>query len=104
MKNSDLEITEEKTTEGIKFIIKGRVNSDTADELQDQLQKALDDGHKKITLNMIWVDFLSSAGIRVILKTYQEASNAGGKLGIEMPSQNVKNVLGMAALDKMLIK
>ena len=103
MKNNDSEITEEKTSTGIKFFLRGRINSENADELQEALQKAFNDGYRDIVLNMIWVEFLSSAGIRVILKAYQEANAAGGKLGIEMPSQKVKNVLGMTALEELLI-
>ena len=103
MKTEDLQITEEQTQSGIKFTIKGHVNSATAEKLEDSLKKALKDGKVNIILNMVWVKFLSSAGIRIILKTYQEATDAGGKLGIEMPSQNVRNVLGMTALDEMLI-
>ena len=104
MKNGVLEIIEEQTPEGVKFIIKGRVNSENADELQTWLEKALNDGKKNIVLNMIWVEFLSSAGIRIILKAYQNAKKAGGIFGIEKPSQNVRNVLGMTALDELLIK
>ena len=100
----DLYITEEKTPDGIKFSMKGRVTSANAEELKYRLQKALDFGHKNIVLNMIWVEFLSSSGIRIILKAYQDANNAGGNFGIEMPSENVRNVLGMTALDELLIK
>ena len=99
-----LEILEEKTPEGVKFRLKGRVSSDNADKLQDALQKALNDGNKNIILNMLMVEFLSSAGIRVLLKAYQDAKNAGGKFGIEKPSQSVRNVLGMISLDNLLIK
>ncbi|MCL1836131.1 MAG: STAS domain-containing protein [Treponema sp.] len=104
MRNEDLEITEETTMEGIKLTIKGHVNSGTADKLENWLHKAIHDGQKNIVLNMLWVKFLSSAGIRVILKTYQDLNDTGGRFGIEMPSQNVRNVLGMTALDEMLIK
>ena len=104
MKNKYLTITKELIPEGIKLVIKGRINSDSADEFQDELKQALDNGYKNIVVNMLWVDFLSSAGIRVILKTYQELNTAGGKFGIERPSQTVRNILGMTALDEMLIK
>ena len=104
MKNNDSEIYQENTTDGIKFVIKGRLNSDNSDGLHDLLQKALNDGHKNIILNMLQVDFLSSAGIRVLLRAYQEAKDAGGNFGIEMPSKRVKNVLGMTALDELLFK
>ena len=76
------EITEEKTPGSVKFIIKGRLNAVNADEFQEKLQKALNEGHKDIVLDMYRVDFLSSAGIRVILKIYQEAHKSGGKIGI----------------------
>ena len=104
MKSKTLLITKELIPEGIKLMIKGRINSDSADEFQDELKQAMDNGYKNIIVNMIWVDFLSSAGIRVILKTYKELSAAGGRFGIEKPSQTVKNILGMTALDEMLIK
>ena len=104
MKKEELEITEEKTPDGVRLILKGQANSGTAGKLQELLQKALDEGQKNIILNMMRVVFLSSAGIRVILKTYQEVHRAGGKFGIEMPSQNVRNVLGQTALDEILIK
>ena len=104
MKVEEFEITEEKTPEGVKFLIKGRLNAANADELQQKLQTAMDNGLKSIVLNMLFVDFLSSAGIRVIIKYYQDIYNAGGIFGIEMPSENVRNVLGMTALDDMLIK
>jgi anti-sigma B factor antagonist len=104
VKNEEFEITKEVTPKGIRFYIKGRVNSINADQLQGELETALKEHPVNIVLNMLYVIYLSSAGIRVILKTYKDAKEAGGTFGIEMASQNVKNVLGMAALDEMLIK
>ena len=104
MKKDEFEIYEDGTGDGVKFTLKGRVNSIHADALQEKLHNALNKGQKNIVLNMHWVEFLYSSGIRVILKAYQDTINAGGSFGIEMPSNNVKNVLGMTALDEMLIK
>ena len=104
MINEDFTITKEKTHEGIKFIIKGRANTVSAEELQHYLEKAIEEGQLNIVLNMLRVEYLSSAGIRVILKAYKDVKKAGGKLGIEMPSENVRNVLGQTALDEMLIR
>ena len=104
MEKNELEITREKTHDGIKFYLKGLINSEHADMLQYKLEEALGSGEHNIILNMLWVEFLSSTGIRVLLKTFKEAREAGGNLSIEMPSQRVKNVLGLSALDEMLIK
>ena len=105
MTNEDLVIEEEETqtSKSVKFILQGRVNSHSADVLQFRLDKALNNEQINIILDMRMVEYLSSAGIRVILKAYKDARKAGGKFGIEDPSDNVRNVLGMTALDAMLI-
>ena len=104
MENIELEIEEEKTQEGVKFVLKGRIYSENADRLQNTLQKALNSGQKNIILNMHQVEFLSSAGIRVLLKTYHNANDVGGKLGIERPSQTVSNILSMLSVNNILIE
>ena len=104
MKTDDFDISKEKTPDGAKFTLKGRLNSINADLLESYMEEALKGGEVHIILNMLWVEYLSSAGIRVIIKTYKDAKNAGGSFEIEKPSQSVRNVLGMTALDQMLIK
>ena len=103
MKSENFEITEEMIQEGIKLILRGRVNATNADELQSRLEEAINKGQTNVILNMLWVEYLCSAGIRVILKAYKGLQASGGRFGIETPSQNVKNVLGMVALNEMLI-
>ena len=107
MKDEALLITEEKDNEKddgvVMFILQGRVDSNSSEVLNFRLERALNEGDKQLILNMSQVEYLSSAGIRVILNTYKNAKKAGGKLGIEKPSQSVRNVLGMTALDEMLI-
>jgi len=54
-------------------------------------------------VNMSQVEYLSSVGIRVILKIYKQTMETGGKFNIERPSEIVKNVLGMVALKELVI-
>ena len=104
MKKDELEISREKTPEAVKFTLKGFITSYYADALQVELEKALKEGDTNIILNMLFVEYLCSTGIKVLLKTFKSAKEAGGRLCIEHPSERVKNVLGMVALDEMLIK
>ena len=105
MKDEALSITEEKEDGTARFILKGRVDSYSSNVLEFKLEKTLneEEGPKNIVLNMFQIEYLSSAGIRVILKFYKDAKKAGGRLGIESPSESVKNVLGLTALDELLI-
>ena len=104
MKNGTFEIIKEQDEKQgfTRFIIMGRINSKTSPVLHNKLEEALNCGEVNIVLNMFEVEYLSSDGIRTILKIYKDAEKAGGKLRIERASEMVRNVLGMVALDGML--
>ena len=102
--DNDLIVKKDVSPESVKFTIAGRIYSSNADVLEKHLEKALEEKSYIIVLNMSQVEYISSIGIRVILKMYMEVEKAGGKLEIEMPSENVRNVLKITALDEMLIQ
>jgi len=104
VKNDELEIKEDKSPGTSRFILKGSVNAASADALLYTLEDALKEEQKTIIVNMFQVEYLSSIGIRVILKIYKQAAEAGAKFNIERPSENVKNVLGMVALKDLLVE
>ncbi|MDR1837228.1 MAG: STAS domain-containing protein [Treponema sp.] len=103
MKEEDLEITESVNTGICRMVAKGRIDSNSADVLLFRLEEALKNGQTAIILNMSQIEYLSSIGIRVILKIYKQAAEAGGTFKIESPSGIVKNVLGMVALKELLV-
>ncbi len=100
----DLKISEEHRAGCVKFTLKGPVNTIGASTLQYRLEDTLDAGYTNIIANMTQVSYLSSSGIRVLLSTFKKALKLEGQFRIERPSENVKNVLGIAALDEMLLK
>jgi anti-sigma B factor antagonist len=103
MKDDGLEITQNVKDGICRISASGRIDSNSADVLLFKLENAMNDGNKKIILNMLQVEYLSSVGIRVILKIYKKAAEDGGSFQIEQPSEIVKNVLGMVALKEMLV-
>jgi len=103
MNNEDLKITENIDDGICRLFANGRVDSNTADILLVKLENALNNGQKIIVLNMSQVDYLSSIGIRVILKIFKQANEIGGKFNVERPSEIVRNVLGMVALKELLV-
>ena len=100
----ELTITKKHSTTGTKIEIAGYIATSTAGQFEQVLDEVLAKGEKNILLNMTGVTVLGSAGIRVILKTYKKCTEAGGKFQIEEPSQTVRNVLGLSALEPMLVK
>jgi len=103
MKEAVLEITEEIKDKKFHLTAKGKIDTNSAEILSEKLENALEAGHTHIVLNMAQVTYLSSIGIRVILKVYKQLTGTSGSFNIERPSEIVKNVLGMAALHDMLV-
>ena len=102
MSNNNLTINEEKTGENsIKLTAKGQINSETVEMLKNKLDDAINNKNIYIIINMNGVSFLSSGGIRILLLYYKKMKSLKGKLFIQAPSESVKNVIGMVALNEM---
>jgi anti-sigma B factor antagonist len=50
----------------------GRIDSQTAPELEQTFEDLMESGHYKIVFDMSEVDFVSSAGLRVIIDTQKK--------------------------------
>lgn len=59
---------------------KGRVDSATAPSLGDRLGAALAAGGSRIVLDLKMLDYISSAGFRVLLLAGKRAEETGGRL------------------------
>lgn len=70
--------------------IAGRVDSVTAEALDEHLERFAKESHK-LVLDMHGVTYLSSAGVRAIVRTLQSTQKAGGNVLLA----NVSDVVGM---------
>jgi anti-sigma B factor antagonist len=80
----------------------GRVDSETAPELDDALSRLLEGEQYKIVLNLQDVDFLSSAGLRAIVKAYQTAQKSGGDVRLAAISEPIEVILRTVGMMQML--
>ena len=99
------EITMERVriSAGVKFIVTGRITTVTEEYFERMLTDALKEGFNRIVLNLQGVTLLTSVGIRIILKTFKSCVEAGGRLRIEEPSEVVKSVMELSALQQMMV-
>ena len=71
--------------------LNGSLDSDTAPQL-DAALKALDDDIMAVVFDMKQLEFLSSAGLRVIFATLKQQKARGGRVGVSNMSPGVKKV------------
>lgn len=82
--------------------VRGRVDSETSVELDEALTGLLQQGRNQIVLNLQDVDFMSSAGLRAMVKAYQAAKSSGGGLRLASVSEPVEVVLRTVGMMQML--
>jgi anti-sigma B factor antagonist len=97
-----LSLDTDNTQEISVMKVRGRVDSETAPELDDALTKLLQDNRNKIVLNLQGVDYMSSAGLRAMVKAYQAAKKSGGDVRLAAVSNPVEVILRTVGMMQML--
>jgi anti-sigma B factor antagonist len=72
--------------------LEGSLDGKTAPEAREQLQRFLA-ANPKLILDLTNVDYLSSAGLRLLLVLYRELSARKGKLVLLGVSQDIRTVM-----------
>jgi len=74
-----------------KFSLEGRLDGTTSGELESSLRPVLTQNPKSLILNMAGLDFISSAGIKVLIETQKMLSaNKGSVLLVNLQPQIMK--------------
>jgi anti-sigma B factor antagonist len=81
--------------------VKGRVDSNTAPELDSALSNLLDGDKNKIVLNLSAVEYLSSAGLRALVKALKGAQKTGGDVRLAAVSEPIEVILRTVGMMQM---
>lgn len=81
--------------------VKGRVDGMSAPDLDQALQKAIQDKHYRIVTDLSGTDFMSSAGMRALLKARIDVQDKKGELRLAAPSAYLLDSLKLVGLDKL---
>ena len=91
-------LTKEKNASNLTVHLNGELNTMTAPELSALLNKELG-GVKALTLDFKECDYVSSAGLRVLLATFKQMKAAKGSMSLANVGENFRDVLENTGLD-----
>jgi len=77
-------------------VVSGTVDALTAPELATVLAEQVADGHINLIVNLVAVEFMSSAGLRTLLGAVKDSRNHGGDLRIASTNPGIEKVLKMS--------
>ncbi len=85
-----------------RIFLEGRLDASWAGHLDDYLNSLVREGSYHIILNMAGVQYLSSAGIRILVNQYKKIQKIGGVFVLEDLSDAVSGVLKMVGMISIL--
>jgi anti-anti-sigma factor len=80
----------------------GTLDTNTSSEAQVYLNNLLDEGASKVVVNFENVDFVSSAGLRILLATAKRLTGSGGDLRICGLNEAVNEVFEISGFSTIL--
>ena len=94
-----MQIEERAVGDVLILDVKGRITLGEGDELlKDKVNSLLNQGQKKIVLNLAAVPYIDSAGLGEIVRTYTTVSRQGGNLKLLNLTKRITDLLAITKL------
>jgi len=97
-----MEILEEKRDNSHIFSLRGRLDSKTSAAFEKSLFAAIDTESRRIVVSCTDLDYISSAGLRVILKATKTLKPLGGSIILCSMRDYVREVFEISGFDTFL--
>jgi anti-anti-sigma factor len=81
--------------------VKGRIDSMTSPEIQQQINDLILRGERNLVANLEEVNYISSAGLRIFLGAQKQLKKAGGEIIFYNVSRSVVEVFKLGAFDQI---
>lgn len=98
----EINISEEQKGDVLILRLKGRLDAVGAPIAEKKLFDYVHQGKQKVVFNFSGVNYLSSAGMRMLLSTTKKMKSLAGKLVICGITETVMDALKMSGFDQVL--
>lgn len=97
-----MEITTKEFKHCDVVLVNGRVDSSTASQLAQALDKLTDDGHHKLVVDMTKLEYMSSAGFRALLAAQRNCKKYNrGEIVLCAVPDRIKEALELAGFTEL---
>ncbi|MCS5707907.1 STAS domain-containing protein [Candidatus Berkiella cookevillensis] len=96
-----MEISQDTVDGKVVVSLSGRIDSTAAVEFEEQLITIIDQGNNVMAVDFLNVQFISSAGLRVLLLAAKKVKPYGGKLHLCNMSKDVREVFDISGFSSI---
>ncbi|MCR5814011.1 MAG: STAS domain-containing protein [Desulfovibrio sp.] len=97
-----MEITLTQEQDCVVLALSGRMDATTTGDFDEKAQAALQEGHRRILVDLAELEYMSSAGLRSLLSLAKAMKNGGGHLCFCSLQPMVAEVFRISGFDRML--
>ena len=97
-----MHITEERQPGVFIIGLSKRLDSSTAKMVEDRILSVIDGGVHHLVIDLAQLEYVSSAGLRVLLIAARRLRTANGKLALSGPTDHVRKVFDIAGVTSFL--
>lgn len=97
-----MEIKGVKEKEAFVFTLAGRLDVLSAPEAKKVFKEWLDGGESRLVGDLSGLDYVSSAGLRVLLEVARAAAKSGGGLSLFGLKERVREVFEVVGLESLI--
>lgn len=95
-----MEIKKNISDNKVELVLSGRLDTNTAVSLEEEINGL--QGVSALVLNLKDLQYISSAGLRVVLMAHKKMRSAAGSMKITHPSDMVMEVFDMTGFNDIL--
>lgn len=97
-----MQITTNISNQNLIISLSGRLDTITSPQLEEEINRSSFDGIETVTLNMRSLEYISSAGLRVILMLHKKLAGTNGKLRLINVNDMIMEIFTMTGMDSFL--
>ncbi|MCY3975298.1 MAG: STAS domain-containing protein [Simkaniaceae bacterium] len=97
-----LSVNIDERDDGVVVRISGRLDATSASVLENKLNELIEGGRMHLAIDCIEIDYMSSAGMRLLLSVTKKLKVKGGKLHLCMVNEEVMEIIRMAGFERIL--
>ncbi len=99
-----MDLTRRKQDEVVIFDLRGELRGGPSDEavFKGAVQEAIEEGARKILLNLAELKWVNSTGLGFIVALYHSMKESGGTLKMCSPNERIAHVLHTTRFDRVI--
>ena len=98
----DIEVAEERTDDALVLLPVGRLDSSNARSFESIVMERIGGGERRLIVDFSRLDFISSAGMRVLLIAAKALKSADGSLVLCAMKNHIQEVFRISGFDRII--